>query len=92
MVYKDHEIYARVAGTYSDLYTLKDDGSLEDTSEDILIKNGDESVVWYEVDAVDPKSGVTTMFTELDTIEAAQRVVDRSIEYLKKEHPQDYED
>lgn len=92
MTYKDHDIYARVAGTYSDLYELKDDGSLEDKSLDIVIKNGDESVVWYEVDAVDPKSGVTTMFTQLETIEAAQAVVDRSIAFLKKEHPEDYEE
>lgn len=92
MTYKEHDIYARVCGTYSDLYELKDDGSLEDKSEDILIKNGDESIVWYEVDAVDPKSGVTTMFTQLETIEAAQRVVDASIAFLKKEHPEDYVD
>jgi len=45
MTYKEHDIYARVAGTYSDLYELRDDGSLEDKSEDILIKNGDESIV-----------------------------------------------
>lgn len=92
MTYKDHEIYARVGGTYSDLYALKDDGTLEDTSEDILIKNGDEQVVWYEVDAVDPESGTTTMFVELETIEAAQAVVDKSIKYLREQHPEDYDD
>lgn len=92
MNYKGHEIYARVCGTYSDLYSLKDDGSLQEVSEDIIIKNGDESVVWYEVEAVDPKSGVTTMFVELETIEAAQRVVDTSRAYLKELHPEDYEE
>jgi len=44
------------------------------------------------VDAVDPKTGFTTMFTQLETIEAAQRVVDASIEFLRREHPEDYDD
>lgn len=91
MTYKEHEIFARVAGTYSDLYALKDDGSLEDKSEDILIKNRDETVVWYEVEAIDPATGMTNMFTELPSLEAAKKQVDTSIAWHKKNYPGDFE-
>jgi len=84
MIYKEHEIYARVGGTYSDLYALKDDGSLEDTSEDIIIFNDDEQVVWFEVEVIDPGSGFTTMFTELQTIDDAKKIVDKSVAYCKR--------
>lgn len=90
MLYREHEIYARVGGTYSDLYTLDDNGDL-DESQDIIIKNGDEQVVWYEVEAIDPDSGTTTMFVELKTLEDAKKQVDKSIAWHKKNFPGDFE-
>ncbi len=91
MEYKDHEIFARVCGTYSDLYTLTDDGEL-DESQDMIIYNDDEQIVWFEVEAVDPHSGTTTIYAELETIEDAKEIVDKSTKYLKKTHPEDYEE
>jgi hypothetical protein len=86
MIYKDHEIYARVAGTYSDLYTLKKDGSL-DTSQDIVIYNDDEQIVWYEVEAIDPNAKPflrTMMWTQLKTLDEAKKIVDRSFKYISE--------
>lgn len=90
MLYREHEIFARVGGTYSDLYTLDDKGDLHE-SQDIIIKNGDEQVVWYEVEAIDPKDGLTNMFIELPSIEAAKKQVDTSIAWHKKNYPGDFE-
>lgn len=90
MQYREHEIFARVGGTYSDLYTLDDKGDL-DESQDIIIKNGDEQVVWYEVEAIDPATGMTNMFTELPSIDAAKKQVDKSIAWHKKNYPGDFE-
>lgn len=50
MTYKGFEIFARIGGTYSDLFSLKRNGELKD-SQDIIIFNEDEQVVWYETDA-----------------------------------------
>lgn len=96
MEYKHHEIFARVCGTYSDLYHLNEDGSLGEC-EDIIIKNGDEEIVWYEVEAIDPERGCTTMFVELNSIEETKKVVDRSVAYSIKHSggeltESDYED
>lgn len=90
MLYREHEIFARVGGTYSDLYTLDDNGDLHE-SQDIVIKNGDEQVVWYEVEAIDPASGMTNMFTGIASIELAKKQVDTSIAWHKKNYPGDFE-
>jgi len=82
MIYKDEEIQARVAGTYSDLYELKDDGSL-DTSIDILIKHDDETIVWYEVGGMVHLNCSRGYFTEIPSIEEAKLRIDA----YEKENP-----
>jgi hypothetical protein len=83
MTYRDHEILARVCGTYSDLYELKDDGSLVEESEDILIKNQDEEIVWYEAEVINPITGFSG-WDRFKTIEDAKRSIDQSIAYSKR--------
>lgn len=90
MIYRDHEILARVSGTYSDLYSIHEDGSLFEESEDLILYNGDEEVIWYEVEVIDPKHGYTTWAMELKSVEAAKELIDESIEWCK-ENLRDYE-
>lgn len=82
MIYDEEEITARVAGTYSDLYSLNEKGGL-DKSLDIIIYNDDEEVVWYEVGGMThlhclDTDGVTKLyFTEIPSIAEAKRRIDR---------------
>lgn len=81
MIYKDHDIYARVAGTYSDLFTLTNKGKLEE-SIDIPIFN-DRSIIWYEVAATNAV-GETAVFVEIPTIQEAKSIVDRGLRYAAR--------
>lgn len=83
--YKNHEIYARVFQTGSALYEIEKDGSITDEVEGCFISHDDPEIVWYEVEAVDPDSGLTTMFDELKTLKEAKDVVDRSSRFLRSE-------
>ena len=80
MIYKDEEILARVhvTKTGSDLYELKDDGSLG-KSLDIFIDHDPEyHVVWYEIAELEH---ITTPFSDpkhgfYETIEDAEKAID----------------
>jgi len=77
MFYKDYEILARVHKSMSDLYSLTEDGDLGE-SQDILIDNDVNDIVWYEVAGMehiktpydDPKTGFYA------TIEDAKKAID----------------
>ncbi len=84
MIYKESEILARVYQTGSDLYELDDEGELTEKVDGCHVDNDDKEIVWYEVEAVDPRSGMTQVFCELKTLQDAKDVVDRSIEFMKK--------
>ena len=83
MFYKDEEIMARVHKSMSDLYSLTDDGEL-DESQDILLDNEDDTIVWYEVSGAEhistPFNSPRTRF--FDTIEDAKA----SIDWYEEEH------
>lgn len=83
MIYKDHEIYARVGGTYSDLYSLNQDGTL-DESQDILIIN-DKEIIWFEVEVVDPKTGQVDSGAQFDNLVDARKAIDESVAFTDKE-------
>lgn len=102
MEYRDEEINARVhvTQTGSDLYSLKENGDL-DESQDCYIEHEDDEVlhiVWYEVsgmehiDIVDPKTKQLLYFVEIPTIEEAKRRIDLYHTKMRKEFPEDYED
>lgn len=85
MIYKDCEILARVYIEGSDLYTLKDDGTL-DESLDIFIENEqNETVVWYEVGEMEHLSCSRGGFTHIPSIEEAKLRIDA----YNKENPID---
>lgn len=82
MTYKGFEIFARVGGTYSDLYSLKRNGELNKESEDIIIYNGDEEVVWYETDG----DHVLDDFDNpcgFKTLESCKAAIDKYVETVK---------
>lgn len=84
MIYKDHEIYARVWQSGSTLYNIDKKGFMTDEIEGCEITHNDQQIVWYEVEAIDPKSGTNIMHIELDTLEDAKKIVDESIKYTKQ--------
>ena len=77
MLYKNEEIMARVHKSMSDLYSLTEDGEL-DESQDILIDNDVNDIVWYEVVGSEhlssPFNNRRTGF--FDTIEEAKQAID----------------
>lgn len=83
MTYKGHEIYARVWRSMSDLYDLDDNGDLNESLV-IQILHDDEHIVWYEVELVDPKTGLTDSGAQFDSIAEAKKGIDNSIKYLRK--------
>lgn len=86
MIYKDHEILARCHYTGNALFALNDDGTIDFSEEYYRDSHDDETLVWYEVEAIDVDSKpypTTTIFTELKTIEEAKRIIDKSVEYTK---------
>lgn len=84
MEYKGHEICARVHFTGSKLYDLDNDGNLAKEVDGCKIEHKDEKVVWYEVECVDPKSGLTSTHTEIPSLKDAKELIDNSIRYLEK--------
>lgn len=80
MFYDEEEITARVGGTYSDIYSLKKNGEL-DESQDVIIKNDDEEVVWYDVLQMShlhctDSNGQLLYFVEVPSIEECKRRID----------------
>lgn len=89
MTYKDYDILARVYQSGSDLYSLKDNGEL-DESLDIKIDHDDQEIVWYEVDEmshihVNDVDGQPLHFVEIPSIEEAKNRIDLWIEETKDE-------
>lgn len=83
MVYKDHEIYARVWESGSTLYDIDEGGFITEEIDGCQISHDDQEIVWYEVEAIDPVSGMTNMFVELKDLDEAKKVVDAAIKYTK---------
>lgn len=86
MIYKDQEIMARVHKSMSDLFSLTDDGEL-DESQDILLDNEDDTIVWYEVSG---SEHISTPFDSrrvpgFETIEDAKASIDWYEEEYKDE-------
>lgn len=72
MEYRGEQILARVFQSSSDLYTLKEDGEL-DESLDIVIDHEDQEIVWYEVEGMEHLSCSLGFFMEIPSIEEANR-------------------
>ena len=70
MIYQDYEIFARVWGSYSDLYELKKDGSLGKHL-DIKVDNDDLQIVWFEIEMFDGQ--------QFKTIEEAEVAINKHI-------------
>lgn len=80
MYYDDIEITARVWESHSDLYSLTEEGDL-DESYDIIINNDDMEIVWYEVGEMThlhctDKDGTLLYFVEIPSVEEAKRRID----------------
>ncbi len=83
MTYRGFEIFARVGGTYSDLYSLKRNGELNE-SQDIIIHNDDEEVVWYETDGDHVLDGFDNP-CGFRTLESCKDSIDRYVKEHKHE-------
>lgn len=83
MIYKDHEIYARVWQSGSALYEIDEDGAITTEVEGCDIVHDDQQIVWYEVEAFNPDIGFTMQFVDLKTLDEAKEVVDKSEKALK---------
>lgn len=84
--YKDHQIFARVHQTGSALYEIDKNGNITEEVEGCDIVHDDQTIVWYEVEAIDVDAKpfpMTTIFCELKTLEEAKAVVDKSRVYTK---------
>lgn len=86
MTYKEHEILARVHKSMSDLYSLTDDGEL-DESLDILIDNDVNDIVWYEIaeceHLISPYD--SKIAPGFDTIEDAKKAIDYFVDLAENE-------
>lgn len=82
--YKDHEIYARVYQSGSALYEIDKEGDITEEVPGCDITHDDQTIVWYEVEAVNPKTGFTEQFVELEDIDEAKKVIDKSIKYIRR--------
>lgn len=94
MIYRDHEIYARVAGTYNELYETDEYGNASESVDDFKNTHGDEQVIWYEVEAIDVDHKpfpITTTFTEIKTIDEAKKIIDRSADHTDEQIAADEE-
>lgn len=80
MTYKGYEILARVHETGSDLYSLNEDGSLNE-SQGIQITHDDQTIVWYEVEGMEntrvhSSTGFLVDFIQLKSLEEAKENID----------------
>lgn len=80
MEYKGYEIDARIGGTYSDLWSLDENGSLKESC-NVQILNDDTSILWYEVcdlagSSCKDKDGTALYFVDIPTLEEARRRID----------------
>ena len=90
MEYRGHEIFARTYVTGSRLWSLDEKGNLAEVEFEMF--HDDDTVVWYEVEVVNPQTGFTEQMTDLKELEDAQKAVDDSIAYLKANDPEYEED
>lgn len=89
MEYRGHEIFARTHVTGNRLWSLNVDGTLDEVEYEG--PHDDDTVVWYEVECINPRTGFTEQMVELETIEDAEKAVDESIAWCK-ENIKDYEE
>lgn len=82
MIYKDHEIVARVYQSGSTVYDVDKNGDITDEIPELAITHDDQAIVWYEIEAIDPQTGMTTEM-QPKTFADAKAAIDASIAYLK---------
>lgn len=87
MIYKEHEILARVHKSMSDLYSLTEDGDL-DESLDILIDNDVNDIVWYEIAECEHMQSPydSKRVPGFDSIEDAKKAIDYFVEQAELEN------
>ena len=88
-IYKDHEILARVHQTGSALYEIDKNGKITDEVEGLDIVHDDQQIVWYEVEVMNPETGLLDSGVEYKTLEDAKLAVRKSEEYLKDNENKD---